>query len=193
MRRRASPSCRRGLKRLPCQRLFIEERKGTMLRTLESSLDFLVWPLWKDEFIVGKVRTGILAIDDDKALQTLSNQICELCSSYYEFDSNGQDCWFNEGQGKADKPPHARASGQAQRPHHGAKLRILRRGRPGGAARRGSVTRKLSERSQGPCRRGALHEGDGFAAITASSEAVGLIGAGPRERFCSVFVSLITF
>lgn len=60
-----------------------------MLRTLESSLDFLVWPLWKDEFIDGKVRTGILAIDDDKALQTLSNQICELCSSYYEFDSNG--------------------------------------------------------------------------------------------------------
>lgn len=75
-----------------------------MLRTLESSLDFLVWPLWKDEFIDGKIRTGILAIDDDKALQTLSNQICELCSSYYEFDSNGQDCWFNEGQGKADKP-----------------------------------------------------------------------------------------
>lgn len=69
-------------------------------------------------------------------------------------------------------------------------LRILRRGRPGGAARRGSVARKLSEHSQGPCRRGALHEGDGFAAITASSKAVGLIGAGPRERFCPVFIPL---
>ena len=75
-----------------------------MLRTLEILLDFLAGPLWKDEFIDGKVRTGIPAIDDDKALQTLSNQICELCSSYYEFDSHDQACWFNEGQEKADKP-----------------------------------------------------------------------------------------
>lgn len=60
-----------------------------MLRTLEISLDFLAGLLWKDEFIDGKVRTGIPAIDDDKTPQTLSNQICELCSSYCEFDSNG--------------------------------------------------------------------------------------------------------
>ncbi len=70
------------------------------------------------------------------------------------------------------------------------RLRIPRSWTTGGAARRGSVTRKLSERSQGSCRRGALHEGDGFAAITASSKAVGLIGAGPRERFCPVFIPL---
>ena len=69
-------------------------------------------------------------------------------------------------------------------------LRILRRGRPGSVARRGSVARKLSERSQGSCRCGTLHEGDGFAAITASSKAVRLIGAGPRERFCPVFIPL---
>ena len=68
------------------------------------SLDFLAGPLWKGEFIDGETRTGIPAIDGDAALQTLNDQICELYSSYYEFDSHDQACWFNEEQEKADKP-----------------------------------------------------------------------------------------
>lgn len=41
--------------------------------------------------------------------------------------------------------------------------------------------------------RGALDEGDGSASMVAASKAFGLIGTGSRERFCPVFVSLVTF
>lgn len=75
-----------------------------MRRTLKISLDFLAGPLRKDESIDGETRTGIPAIDNDAALQTLDDQICELYDSYYEFDSHDQACWFNEEQEKADKP-----------------------------------------------------------------------------------------
>lgn len=75
-----------------------------MRRTLKISLDFLADPLRKDEFIDGETRTGISVIDNDAALQALNDQICELYSSYYEFDLHGQACWFNEEQEKADKP-----------------------------------------------------------------------------------------
>lgn len=60
--------------------------------------------MWKDEFIDGELRTGIPAIDNYKALQALNNQICELYSSCYEFDSHDLPCWFNEEKEKADKP-----------------------------------------------------------------------------------------
>lgn len=74
------------------------------METLKISLDFLAGPLWKDEFIDGKAKTGIPAIDNDEALQTLNDQICELYSSYYEFDSHDMPCWFNGEKEKADKP-----------------------------------------------------------------------------------------
>ncbi len=75
-----------------------------MMKTLKISLDFLAGPLWKDEFIDGEPKTGILVIDNDDALQALNNQICELYSSYYEFDSHDLPCWFNEEKEKVDKP-----------------------------------------------------------------------------------------
>lgn len=73
------------------------------MKTLKISLDFLSGPLWKDEFIDGEARTGIPVIDNDKALQALNDEICELYSSYYEFDSHDQPCWFNKEEEKADK------------------------------------------------------------------------------------------
>lgn len=60
--------------------------------------------MWKDELIDGGPRTGLSVIDNDEALQVLDDQICELYSSYYEFDSHDQPCWFNEEKEKADKP-----------------------------------------------------------------------------------------
>lgn len=57
------------------------------MKTLLISLDFLAGPLWKDEFIDGEPGTGIPAVDNDEAPQALNDQICELHSSYYEFDS----------------------------------------------------------------------------------------------------------
>ncbi|MEE0664495.1 MAG: hypothetical protein UDC04_08415 [Collinsella bouchesdurhonensis] len=60
--------------------------------------------MWKNEFTDGEPRTGIPAIGNDKALQTLNDQICKLYSPYYEFDSHDLPCWFNEEKEKADKP-----------------------------------------------------------------------------------------
>lgn len=36
-------------------------------------------------------------------MQAHNNQICELYSSYYEFDSHDLPCWFNEEKEKVDK------------------------------------------------------------------------------------------
>ncbi|MBS5866274.1 MAG: hypothetical protein KIC37_08000 [Coriobacteriaceae bacterium] len=73
------------------------------MKTLKITLDFLAGPLWKDEFIDGEPQTSIPVIDNDETLQALNNQICELYSSCYEFDSHDLPCWFNEEQEKADK------------------------------------------------------------------------------------------
>lgn len=74
------------------------------MKTLLISLDFLAGPLWTDEFIDGERRTGIPVIDNDEALQALNDQIRELHSSYYEFDSHDLPCWFNDEKEKADRP-----------------------------------------------------------------------------------------
>lgn len=73
------------------------------MKTLKISLDFLSGPLRKDEFIDGEARVGIPVIDNDKALQAFDDEICKLCSSYYEFDSHDQPCWFNKEKEKTDK------------------------------------------------------------------------------------------
>ncbi len=73
------------------------------MKTLIIMLDFLAGPLWKDMFINGESCTGIPVVDNDEGLQALNEQICELYSSYYEFDSHDMPCWFNEEQEKADK------------------------------------------------------------------------------------------
>ena len=65
------------------------------MRAFKISLDFPAGLLWKDGLIDGETRTGISVIEND--------QICELHSSYYEFDSHDQACWFNEEQEKANK------------------------------------------------------------------------------------------
>ena len=75
-----------------------------MMRAFKISLDFPAGLLRKDGLIDGETRTGISVIDNDTVLQVLNDQICELHSSYYEFDSHDQACWFNEKQEKADKP-----------------------------------------------------------------------------------------
>ena len=62
------------------------------MRALGISFDFLAGPLWKDEFIDGETRAGIPVIDNDAALQALDDRICELYSSYYEFDSHDRAC-----------------------------------------------------------------------------------------------------
>ncbi len=75
------------------------------MKTLRLQLDFLAGPLWKDVWDVEKntVTTGIPVVDDDEKLAELDAEIQELFSSYYEFDSHDQACWFDENRQKADK------------------------------------------------------------------------------------------
>ena len=63
--------------------------------------EFLHSPIWtyEDDFITDDYPI----ISDDTQLQELSKQIEELFSSYYEFDSHDQPCWFNHEKEKADK------------------------------------------------------------------------------------------
>lgn len=75
------------------------------MQTVKIMLDFIFGPIWKDHIIDDKYTsgTGIALIDNDKELQAINDEISELYSSYYYFDSHDQPCWFDEEQEKADK------------------------------------------------------------------------------------------
>jgi len=73
------------------------------MKTVRIMLDYLQGPIWTSDPETGRPETGIDVVDKDEVLQRLNYQIQDLYSSYYEFDSHGQACWFNEAQEKADK------------------------------------------------------------------------------------------
>jgi hypothetical protein len=73
------------------------------MKTLKIMLDYLFGPLWRDTLVDGEVRTGIPVVDGDELLWAINDEISEIYCSYYEFDSHGQACWFNEEQEKKDK------------------------------------------------------------------------------------------
>ena len=66
-------------------------------------LDFLQGPIWISDVETGQPMTGIDIIDNDEKLRKINYEISTLYSSYYEFDSHDQACWFNEEQEKKDK------------------------------------------------------------------------------------------
>ena len=63
--------------------------------------EFLHSPIWTYED--GIVTEDLTLVSEDKKLQALSEKIEAMFSSYYEFDSHDQACWFNSEQEKADK------------------------------------------------------------------------------------------
>lgn len=42
-------------------------------------------------------------VEDDPVVLELNGEIAEMYDSYFEFDSHGPVCWFNEAQRKADR------------------------------------------------------------------------------------------
>ena len=66
-------------------------------------LDFLQGPIWISDAETGQPMTGIDIIDNDEKMRKINYEISTLYSSYYEFDSHDQACWFNEEQEKKDK------------------------------------------------------------------------------------------
>ena len=70
---------------------------------IRIQLDFLQGPIWISDVETGQPMTGIDIIDNDEKLRKINYEISTLYSSYYEFDSHDQTCWFNEEQEKKDK------------------------------------------------------------------------------------------
>ena len=56
--------------------------------------EFLHGPIWAYENGIPRKTPPI--IENDSILQELNRSAGELFDSYYEFNSNGQACWFNE-------------------------------------------------------------------------------------------------
>ena len=70
---------------------------------VKIQLDFLQGPIWISDVETGQPMTGIDIIDNDEKLRKINYEISTIYSSYYEFDSHDQACWFNEEQEKKDK------------------------------------------------------------------------------------------
>lgn len=72
--------------------------------TIKIMNEFLHGPVWTCEEETG-IETGALPlVHEDPIVASLNREIGELFDSYYEFDSHGLPCWFNEEKEKADKP-----------------------------------------------------------------------------------------
>lgn len=75
------------------------------MKTIRILLDFNAGPIWKPYYDKKskKDSTGVDIVDNDKELEKINNEIQDLYISYYYFDYNGQACYFDEKQERADK------------------------------------------------------------------------------------------
>ena len=72
-------------------------------QVVKLQLDYLQGPIWISDIETGEPFTGIEIIDTDTQIWELNKKIGQRFSSYYEFDSHDQPCWFNESQRNADR------------------------------------------------------------------------------------------
>ena len=70
---------------------------------MERAIFILHFIIWISDVETRQPITGIDIIDNDEELRKINFEISTLFSSYYEFDSHDQACWFNEEQEKKDK------------------------------------------------------------------------------------------
>ena len=76
------------------------------MKTIKLKLDYSDSPICGEYYSIEKhcVVTKVLVIDNDKKLQNICKKMQDMYSSYYEFDSHGEACWFNKERQKEDKP-----------------------------------------------------------------------------------------
>ncbi len=76
------------------------------MKIIKLKLDYLSNPICGEYYSIEKhcTITKIALIDKDKVVQHVGNEMQTLYSSYYEFDSHGEACWFNKEQQVKDKP-----------------------------------------------------------------------------------------
>ncbi|MBQ4268804.1 MAG: RNA helicase [Clostridia bacterium] len=76
------------------------------MKIIQLKLDYLSYPIFGEYYSIEKhcTITKISVIDEDKVLKDVGNKMQTLYSSYFEFDSHDQACWFNKEQQIKDKP-----------------------------------------------------------------------------------------
>ena len=75
-----------------------------MKEKIKLMFDYLQGAIWTSDIETGEPITGIEVIDTDSIIIKINFEMAELYSSYYEFDSHDQACWFNKEQQIKDKP-----------------------------------------------------------------------------------------
>ena len=72
---------------------------------IKIQLDFNNGPIWGNYYDedTNVIKTGIDLIDNNDSIQELNKKIQNKYSSYYEFNSHDQSCWFNEEKEKNEK------------------------------------------------------------------------------------------
>lgn len=75
------------------------------MKKIKIQLDFNNGPIWGNYYDeeLNKTMTGIDIIDNNKEIQELNKLIQEKYSSYYEFNSHHEACWFNKEKEKQEK------------------------------------------------------------------------------------------
>ena len=65
--------------------------------------EFLHGPVWVlDEEGISAAEGSLPLVEDDAGVQELNQEAGSLFDSYYEFDSHGEACWFNEDRQRED-------------------------------------------------------------------------------------------
>lgn len=71
--------------------------------TVRIMNEFLHGPLWVlDEEGISAAEGSLPLVEDDADVRELNQEAGSLFDSYYEFDSHGEACWFNEGRQRED-------------------------------------------------------------------------------------------
>ena len=75
-----------------------------MKEKIKLMFDYLQGAIWTSDIETGEPITGIDIVDKDVIIIKINYEMADLYTSYYEFDSHGESCWFNKEQQLKDKP-----------------------------------------------------------------------------------------
>lgn len=71
--------------------------------TVRIMNEFLHGPVWVlDEEGISAAEGSLSLVEDDADVRELNQEAGSLFDSYYEFDSHGEVCWFNEDRQRED-------------------------------------------------------------------------------------------
>jgi len=71
--------------------------------TVRIMNEFLHGPVWVlDEEGISVASGTLPLVEDDAIVQEINKEAGSLFDSYYEFDSHGESCWFNEDMQRVD-------------------------------------------------------------------------------------------